>query len=55
VALPEWLSGIERYSTTVYGALLLVVVLALPDGLVGVFRKGKVAFIARRGQGPAAA
>lgn len=35
VALPHWLSGIERYSTVVYGLLLLVVVIALPTGLVG--------------------
>ena len=35
VAIPQILSSIQRYDTIVYGGLLLVVVLALPDGIVG--------------------
>jgi branched-chain amino acid transport system permease protein len=39
VAVPELLSGIERYSAMVYGLVLLVVVIAVPEGLVGAIRK----------------
>ena len=39
VAIPQILSGIQKYDTIVYGGLLLVVVFALPDGLVGVAQK----------------
>lgn len=46
VAVPDLLSGIERYSAMVYGLVLLVVVIAMPDGLVGVFRKGSDAVLA---------
>jgi branched-chain amino acid transport system permease protein len=35
VALPQLLSGIQTYYSIVYGLLLLVVILALPEGLVG--------------------
>lgn len=35
VALPQLLSSIQSYYSIVYGLLLLVVILALPDGLVG--------------------
>jgi len=35
VALPELISGIEKYTKIVYGSLLLVIVLALPQGIVG--------------------
>jgi branched-chain amino acid transport system permease protein len=45
VALPELISGIEKYTKIVYGLLLLVIVLALPQGIVGGFndlvRKGR--------------
>ncbi|HEY8547413.1 MAG TPA: branched-chain amino acid ABC transporter permease [Acidimicrobiales bacterium] len=40
VAVPDLLSGIERYSAMVYGLVLLVVVIAMPEGLVGAVRKG---------------
>jgi branched-chain amino acid transport system permease protein len=39
VAIPEMLSSIQKYDTIVYGVLLLVVVFALPDGLVGLAQK----------------
>jgi branched-chain amino acid transport system permease protein len=39
VAIPEWLSSIQRYNTVVYGGLLLVVVMLLPQGLVGLGQK----------------
>ena len=45
VAVPDLLSGIERYSAMVYGLVLLVVVIAMPDGLVGAFRKGSDAVV----------
>lgn len=35
VALPKLLSGFESYYSIVYGVLLLVVILALPQGIVG--------------------
>jgi branched-chain amino acid transport system permease protein len=35
VALPELISGIEKYNKIVYGSMLLVIVLALPQGIVG--------------------
>ena len=35
VEIPNLLSSIQRYNTIVYGGLLLLVVLALPQGLVG--------------------
>ena len=39
VAVPHWLAGAERYSEVVYGVMLLVVVIALPEGLVGAVRR----------------
>jgi branched-chain amino acid transport system permease protein len=39
VAVPHWLAGAERYSEVVYGVMLLVVVIALPEGLVGGVRR----------------
>jgi branched-chain amino acid transport system permease protein len=39
VAIPQILSGIQRYNTIVYGGLLLVVVFALPDGIVGLAQR----------------
>lgn len=47
VTLPQYLSGMERYSQVVYGLLLLVVVIALPDGIVGVFDRLRVWGMAR--------
>jgi branched-chain amino acid transport system permease protein len=45
VALPELISGIDKYTKIVYGSLLLVIVLALPQGVVGgvndLVRKGR--------------
>jgi branched-chain amino acid transport system permease protein len=45
VALPELISGIDKYTKIVYGLLLLVIVLALPQGVVGglndLVRKGR--------------
>jgi branched-chain amino acid transport system permease protein len=45
VALPELISGIDKYTKIVYGSLLLVIVLALPQGVVGglndLTRKGR--------------
>ncbi len=35
VLLPELISGIDKYTKIVYGSLLLVIVLALPQGVVG--------------------
>jgi len=40
VAIPQVLSNIQKYSSIVYGALLLVVVMALPRGLVGLAQDG---------------
>jgi branched-chain amino acid transport system permease protein len=39
VALPRLLSGIEHYSSIVYGVLLLVVVLAVPGGIAAAVRR----------------
>jgi branched-chain amino acid transport system permease protein len=39
VALPRLLSGIEQYSSIVYGLLLLVVVLAVPGGVAAAVRR----------------
>jgi branched-chain amino acid transport system permease protein len=39
VALPRLLSGIEQYSSIVYGVLLLVVVLAVPGGVASAVRR----------------
>lgn len=36
VALPQMLTGIQQYSSVVYGAMLLVVILVLPKGLISV-------------------
>lgn len=35
VALPEILSGFERYQTIIYGGVLLVAIVAVPEGLIG--------------------
>jgi branched-chain amino acid transport system permease protein len=52
VALPELISGIDKYTKIVYGSLLLVIVLALPQGVVGglqdLVRKGRVIASGRR-------
>ncbi|MBA2962745.1 MULTISPECIES: branched-chain amino acid ABC transporter ATP-binding protein/permease [Ramlibacter] len=37
--LPEWLSRLEEYRLLFFGALLLVVLWAAPDGLVGLARR----------------
>jgi branched-chain amino acid transport system permease protein len=54
VALPELISGIDKYTKIVYGSLLLVIVLALPQGVVGglndVVRKGRGWVHERRGE-----
>ncbi len=39
VALPNFLTSFEQYNTIIYGSLLLVVILAMPKGLVGVIEK----------------
>lgn len=39
VAVPELLSGLEQYMSVIYGALLLVVILVFPGGLIGVLDK----------------
>jgi branched-chain amino acid transport system permease protein len=39
VAVPDLLSDLERYSAMVYGLVLLVVVIAVPEGLVGAVRR----------------
>ena len=41
VAVPEILSDFERYQGIVYGAVLLVVIIVLPEGIVGL--KSRVA------------
>jgi branched-chain amino acid transport system permease protein len=38
VHLPEWLRGFESYYLIVYGAVLLAMIVAAPDGLVGLLR-----------------
>lgn len=55
VAVPDLLSDIERYSAMVYGLVLLVVVIAVPEGLVGAVRRGGHALLtrARRWRSPA--
>ena len=45
VLVPDLLSDIERYSAMVYGLVLLAVVIAMPDGLVGTIRKGTEAVL----------
>lgn len=37
VAVPELLSGLQQYMSILYGAILLVVILVFPGGLMGVF------------------
>jgi branched-chain amino acid transport system permease protein len=53
VAIPQLLSSIQRYNTIVYGGLLLVVVFALPDGIVGLGQRlvglGRTQLQRRRG------
>ncbi len=39
VAIPELLSGLSKYSTVVYGLILVVTIIAMPDGIVGGFQK----------------
>lgn len=39
VALPKFLTSFEQYNTIIYGSLLLIVILAMPKGLVGVIEK----------------
>jgi branched-chain amino acid transport system permease protein len=38
VAIPQVLSSLAKYENIVYGALLLVVIIAFPEGLVGALR-----------------
>jgi branched-chain amino acid transport system permease protein len=38
VAIPQWLSGLAQYQGIVYGALLLVVIILFPQGIVGALR-----------------
>jgi branched-chain amino acid transport system permease protein len=38
VHLPEWLRGFESYYLIVYGAVLLAMIVAAPDGLIGLLR-----------------
>jgi branched-chain amino acid transport system permease protein len=38
VAIPQVLSGLAQYENIVYGALLLVVIIVFPEGLVGALR-----------------
>lgn len=47
VALPQYLSGIEQYSQVVYGLLLLVVVIALPNGIVGVLDGARIWMVSK--------
>jgi branched-chain amino acid transport system permease protein len=35
VELPNWLSGLAKYSSLTYGVVLVVVIIALPQGLIG--------------------
>ena len=35
VAVPDLLSGFDKYATIVYGALLLVTIILMPEGIVG--------------------
>jgi branched-chain amino acid transport system permease protein len=39
VAVPELLSGLAQYMSIIYGALLLIVIMLFPEGLVGVWRQ----------------
>jgi branched-chain amino acid transport system permease protein len=45
VAVPEVLSSFERYEGIIYGAVLLLVIIVLPDGIIGL--KSKIVGIAR--------
>jgi branched-chain amino acid transport system permease protein len=38
VAIPQVLSGLSQYENIVYGALLLVVIILFPEGIVGALR-----------------
>ena len=46
VLLPNVLSGIQQYATLLYAALILIVVVLIPEGLFGLF--GRVATLLRR-------
>lgn len=49
VAIPQWLSSVQQYSQVIYGVVLLVVVIAVPEGLVGLIRKfGNLAMVSYR-------
>lgn len=48
VAVPELLSGLEKYETVVYGAILLVVVILFPQGIVGGLRQIRAKVSGRR-------
>jgi ABC-type branched-subunit amino acid transport system ATPase component/ABC-type branched-subunit amino acid transport system permease subunit len=54
VLLPEVLAGLAEYRLLVFGALLLVVLLAAPEGVVGavhrLFRRGRVPRLASSGE-----
>ena len=39
VAVPELLSGVQQYMTIIYGALLLLIVLLFPEGLIGIWHR----------------
>ena len=39
VHLPEWFRGLEAYYLIAYGAVLLAMIIAAPDGLVGLLEK----------------
>jgi branched-chain amino acid transport system permease protein len=47
VAAPHALQAFERYETIIYGGLLLVIVIALPEGIIGL---GQRAYARVRGQ-----
>jgi ABC-type branched-subunit amino acid transport system permease subunit len=55
VMLPELLSGLSRYAPLAYGVILVVTIIALPDGLLGAARNGlrlATARVMRRSTGP---
>jgi branched-chain amino acid transport system permease protein len=39
VAAPQILRSFEQYETIIYGGLLLVIVIALPEGIIGLAQR----------------
>jgi branched-chain amino acid transport system permease protein len=51
VAIPQVLTSLSQYQTIVYGTILLVVVILVPNGLVDLIRRGTAWVVGRSGFG----